>query len=156
MTHSAPSRFASKQSRRVFCAGAQCLGAQLRLQVDGPGPGDYHQHTSLLKTTESLSKKGYGSGFVSKVSRWCRVVAHWRVCCALDVVDAVSAREARSRSRTVRGGDAAGLDGRARQKSRRDQLCVRVAHIETHRRFDAQAATAWTRTLRGKRGAAFD
>lgn len=39
------------------------------MEHDLPGPGKYHQATTLLRGVESLSKKGYGSGFVSRAKR---------------------------------------------------------------------------------------
>ena len=39
------------------------------MEHDLPGPGKYHLATSLLRGVESLSKKGYGSGFVSRAKR---------------------------------------------------------------------------------------
>mmetsp|Transcript_955 Transcript_955/g.1847 ORF Transcript_955/g.1847 Transcript_955/m.1847 type:complete len:453 (-) Transcript_955:410-1768(-) len=37
---------------------------------DLPGPGAYHQPTSMNIVSDSLSKKGYGNGFVSKADRF--------------------------------------------------------------------------------------
>ena len=34
-----------------------------------PGPGSYYNPSSFVNTSDSLSKKGYGQGFVSKVKR---------------------------------------------------------------------------------------
>ena len=39
-------------------------------QIDMPGPGSYSVPSSLLKQSDSFSKKGYGNGFISKNQRF--------------------------------------------------------------------------------------
>lgn len=52
-----------------WCCAAQVADGLTHnpLQNDLPGPGNYHRATSFIRTADSVSKLGYGVGFVSKV-----------------------------------------------------------------------------------------